>query len=209
MALDEARGSRVSGSTSDGICLMRAVAAQEPDPELRCPDSLARTFVGDLPLARLCDSKPGFRLARWITERRIPGAYWSEVARVKYFDELLLSEVARGVSQVVILGAGLDSRAYRFKDELANVSVFEVDHPVTSARKLDRVRAALGKVPDRVTYVQTDLTTIWLVVWRSTGSMKPRRSSCCGAASRCISTRKRSMTFWGGLRPALRQFDRL
>jgi methyltransferase (TIGR00027 family) len=137
---------------------MRAVAAQEPDPELRCPDSLARAFVGDLPLARLCDSKPGFRLARWITERRIPGAYWSEVARVKYFDELLLGEVARGVSQVVILGAGLDSRAYRFKDELADVSVFEVDHPKTAARKLDRIRATLGEVPDGVTYVQTDLT---------------------------------------------------
>ena len=159
MALDEARGSRVSGSTSDGTCLIRAVAAQEPDPKLRCPDSLARAFVGDLRLARLCDSRPGFHLARWITERRIPGAYWSEVARVKYFDEVLLGEVAGGVSQVVILGAGLDSRAYRFKDELANISVFEVDHPVTAARKLDRVRAALGEVPDRVTYVQTDLTT--------------------------------------------------
>lgn len=159
MSLDEAKGSRVSGSTSDGTCLIRAVAAQEPDPRLRCPDSLARAFVGDLPLARMCDSKPGFRLARWITERRIPGAYWSEVARVKFFDELLLREVARGVSQVVILGAGLDSRAYRFKDELAEVRVFEVDHPVTAARKLDRVRAALGEIPDRVTYVQTDLTT--------------------------------------------------
>ena len=158
MALEEAKGSRVSGSTSDGTCLVRAIAAQESDPQLRCPDSLARAFVSDLPVARLCDSRPGFRIARWITERRARGVYWSEVARVKFFDEILLKEVAGGASQVVILGAGLDSRAYRFERELAEVKVFEADHPATAARKRERLRVALGEIPATVAYVQADLT---------------------------------------------------
>jgi methyltransferase (TIGR00027 family) len=158
VALDQARGSWLSGSTSDGIALLRAAAAGEPDPAVRCPDWLARAFVGDLPIARLADSRLGVRLARGIAERRLPGAYWHEVARVKHFDRLLLEEAASGVSQVVILGAGLDSRAYRFAEKLAGIKVFEVDHPVTAARKLERVRAALGELPDRVSYVQADLS---------------------------------------------------
>src|SRR5690606_30001402 len=61
-----------------------------------------------------------------------------------------------GVRQVVILGAGADSRAYRF-DELAGVSVFELDHPLTSRWKQDLVRAALGRLPEHVRYVAVDL----------------------------------------------------
>ena len=50
-------------------------------------------------------------------------------------DEALAEAVARGVSQVVILGAGLDTRAYRLH-ELATAAVYEVDHPATQREKL-------------------------------------------------------------------------
>jgi methyltransferase (TIGR00027 family) len=157
MALEHARGTKMAGSTSDGSALIRAGATKEPDPQLRCPDSLARDFVDDLPVARLGDSRVGHRLGRWLTERSVPGGYWYEIARVKHFDRVLLESVTAGVAQVVILGAGLDSRAYRFADELAGVRVFEVDHPVTAERKLERVKTALGEVPAHVTYVKADL----------------------------------------------------
>lgn len=157
MALEHAKGTKIAGSTSDGSALIRAGATKELDPQLRCPDSLARDFIDDLPVARLGDSRVGHRLGRWLTERSVPGGYWYEIARVKHFDRLLLESVAAGVAQVVILGAGLDSRAYRFADELAGVRVFEVDHPVTAGRKLERVRSALGEVPAHVTYVHADL----------------------------------------------------
>jgi len=157
MALEHAKGTKVSGSTSDASALIRAGATKEPDPQLRCADSLARDFIDDLPIARLVDSRVGHRLGRWLVERSVPGGYWYEIARVKHFDRLLLESVGAGVAQVVILGAGLDSRAYRFADELAGVRVFEVDHPVTADRKLERVKAALGEVPACVTYVRADL----------------------------------------------------
>lgn len=157
MALEHAKGTKMAGSTSDGSALIRAGATKEPDPQLRCPDSLARDFIDDLPVARLGDSRVGHRLGRWLTERTVPGGYWYEIARVKHFDRLLLESARAGVAQVVILGAGLDSRAYRFADELAGIRVFEVDHPVTADRKLERVKAALGEVPPHVTYVRADL----------------------------------------------------
>lgn len=157
MALEHAKGTKLAGSTSDGSALIRAGATKERDPQLRCPDSLARTFIDDLPLARLGDRRVGHRIGRWLTERTVPGGYWYEIARVKHFDRLLLESAAEGVAQVVILGAGLDSRAYRFEQELAGITVFEVDHPVTADRKLERVKAALGEIPAHVTYVRADL----------------------------------------------------
>src|SRR5690242_19428209 len=57
----------------------------------------------------------------------------------------------------MILGAGYDTRAYRFADELSSVRVFELDHPVTAAVKLARVRRAFGELPEHVTYVRADL----------------------------------------------------
>ncbi len=157
MPLDEARGHRLYGSSADGAAILRAVGAADPDPQLRCPDYLARRLVGDLPVVALVDRPRGRRLLRAIAERRLPGALWFDIARLKHFDALLGTELAAGAGQLVILGAGLDSRAYRFGAELDDVRVFEVDHPATAVRKRERVRAVLGSLPDNVTYVEADL----------------------------------------------------
>lgn len=51
------------------------------------------------------------------------------------------------------MGAGFDSRAYRFADKLVDTKVFEVDHPATQKRKKDKVTEILGALPQNVTYV--------------------------------------------------------
>ncbi|RDI67271.1 class I SAM-dependent methyltransferase [Nocardia pseudobrasiliensis] len=63
---------------------------------------------------------------------------------------------AQGNSQLVILGAGLDARAWRMP-ELADVEVFEVDHPASQANKRDRVDG-LEPIAKSVTYVPVDFT---------------------------------------------------
>src|ERR1700742_3377099 len=131
MPLEEAQGHPLYGSSADGAAILRAVAAGDPDPLLRCPDHLARRFVGDLPVAALVGRPRGRRRPRRVAERRLPGAIWFDTARLKHFDRLLLDGVDE-VCQVLILGAGLDSRAYRFAEELSGVRVFEVDHPATA-----------------------------------------------------------------------------
>jgi len=60
--------------------------------------------------------------------------------RVGVIDAELIDAVAHGCTQVVILGAGFDTRAYRL-DALAGARVFEVDHPATQAEKRERVRS--------------------------------------------------------------------
>ena len=61
--------------------------------------------------------------------------------RTRAIDDALRESLAGGVRQIVVLGAGLDGRAYRM-DELGGAAVFEVDHPSTQRDKRARLRAA-------------------------------------------------------------------
>ncbi len=75
--------------------------------------------------------------------------------RTRALDEALLDFVRASGRQVVLLGAGYDARALRFARELRGVSVFEVDHPATQARKKRRV-AEVGTPPAELRYVAWD-----------------------------------------------------
>lgn len=75
-------------------------------------------------------------LARWATA----GLYDHVALRTRAIDVLLCAELARGVDQLVICGAGLDARAFRLR-ELAGAVVFEVDHPATQRLKKARARS--------------------------------------------------------------------
>jgi methyltransferase (TIGR00027 family) len=74
--------------------------------------------------------------------------------RVAVIDAEMLDAVRAGCRQVVVLGAGLDTRAYRF-DELNGTTVFEVDHPATQAEKRRR-SANLGPPKSRLVFVPVD-----------------------------------------------------
>ncbi len=66
------------------------------------------------------------------------------------------SALARGIDQIVILGAGLDTRAHRL-DALSSATVYEVDHPDTQANKRARA-ASLPLRADALCYVPVDFT---------------------------------------------------
>ena len=90
-----------------------------------------------------------------------------------------------GVTQYVILGAGLDSFAYR-GGLAGRVRVFEVDHPASQQVKRAALAAAGIAVPDSVGFVPADLArTPSPGAWPPPGSTpRPRRWSA-GSASRC------------------------
>jgi methyltransferase (TIGR00027 family) len=78
------------------------------------------------------------------------------VTRSRYLEDEVNEAVRRGVSQYVILGAGLDSFAYR-RPELAKVlHIFEVDHPATQAWKRVRLHAAGVELPANLSLVPVD-----------------------------------------------------
>jgi methyltransferase (TIGR00027 family) len=159
MSLSEARGTRLALSTAEAAAALRAAGAAARDELVRGPDRLAERFVEAGPRLTTIVKVPLLRrLAPRVAERLLPGSYWFEMARVKHMDGVLRRELAAGAAQVVILGAGFDSRAYRFADRLAGIPTFEVDHPVTASVKRARVRRAVGGLPRHVRYVDADLS---------------------------------------------------
>ncbi len=137
-----------SSITAQGIAFARAKESQKPEGERICYDPYARMFV-----------------SRWLwvtmsmfwgyAARRSPGVREYLATRTRYIDDYLVACMGGGLDQLVILGAGFDSRPYRF-EQLKQARVFEVDHPATLAVKLAKVKQIFGTLPQHVTYVAID-----------------------------------------------------
>jgi len=78
------------------------------------------------------------------------------VVRSRYAEEQLARAVERGVRQYVVLGAGLDTFAYRNPFQSSGLHVFEVDHPATQEWKRARLDAVYISVPQEMTFVPID-----------------------------------------------------
>jgi len=75
--------------------------------------------------------------------------------RTRFAADALTAAVARGVRQLVVLGAGLDTYAYRTALG-ESLHVFEVDHPATQTWKRQRLAQAAIMVPSTLTFVPVD-----------------------------------------------------
>jgi methyltransferase (TIGR00027 family) len=138
-----------SSVSAQGIAAVRAVESSKPAGERICYDPLARQLVSPMFyfLARLFSG-----YGEW----RAPGTTGFLVARTRYIDDYLQACLDGGIGQLVILGAGLDSRPYRFEGLSEGVNVFEVDHAATQEGKHQKLREILGDLPRHVTFVPID-----------------------------------------------------
>lgn len=141
----------------------RAVGAREPDSDVRNPDFLAEKFLGedlsafdlDLPIVRAL--KQSYDDA--MQDIEVASTVRAMTVRTRFIDDVLERAVAAGARQLLVLGAGLDSHAYRCTDLLRGVRVFEADRGVTQEWKRRRVDEVLGGPPDNLTYVAVDFQT--------------------------------------------------
>jgi methyltransferase (TIGR00027 family) len=79
------------------------------------------------------------RLCRGMRPADVGSLRSSLAARTVFFDERVLAAISAGIPQIVIVGAGYDDRALRFRSP--GVRFFELDHPATQADKAARLRA--------------------------------------------------------------------
>ena len=106
------------------------------------------------PWAEAIAGADGHEIARLLDARFPPMELWLAL-RVAYLDRLVGQAVDRlSARQIVILGAGYDTRAARLPR--AGVRYFEVDHPATQAAKRARLAALAGYPVDAATYVTCD-----------------------------------------------------
>jgi methyltransferase (TIGR00027 family) len=76
--------------------------------------------------------------------------------RARYAEDCLADGAQRGVRQYVVLGAGLDTFAYRQPLWAASLRIYEVDHPATQLWKHDRLKAADIAIPSNLRFVPID-----------------------------------------------------
>jgi methyltransferase (TIGR00027 family) len=79
--------------------------------------------------------------------------------RSRYAEDELARAVQRGVRQYVVLGAGLDTFAYRNPYPVSRLRVFEVDHPATQVWKRARLQEAGIAIPESLTFAAIDFET--------------------------------------------------
>lgn len=145
-----------AAQTAYGPMVLAAIEHQEPPGQRLVDDDLAASFLPAGMRWLVAAMRPAL-LRRWFIaamDRSGPGL-WVNLTCRKHFIADRVDEAAEDVDAVVILGAGLDTLAYRLARR-TRIPVFEVDQPVNIARKSATVRRVLGGLPLSVRLVALD-----------------------------------------------------
>jgi methyltransferase (TIGR00027 family) len=135
--------------TAERVAMRRAAHQRLDDPRVH-EDPLALAILGDVEAAAVRAHPGGPERSLVATFLRAFLAVRSRVA-----EDALARAVATGVRQYVVLGAGLDTFAYR--NPHPGLRVFEVDHPATQVWKRQRLTATRIFVPEDVVFAPVDL----------------------------------------------------
>ncbi len=142
---------------AEGIALQRIAESMLPGDVRIFFDPYAVNFVDPVKLAWANEHQKEVHALTADIEKKMPG--WSNTirGRVRYFDDVVQNATGKGCSQVVILGAGYDTRAYRIDSLKKHTRVFEIDRPVTQERKTGILIKIFGQLPDHVSFIPHDL----------------------------------------------------
>lgn len=135
------------------ICSLRVASYYEENPCYRSSDHVATLLV---PWFVRYMSKSGFLRKLFITKFAPKGVYEYVIARTKYIDQVFTEAVDQGFEQVLIFGAGFDTRSIRLLQGDSILKVFEVDAEATQKAKLRRLREVGLPIPDNATYIAID-----------------------------------------------------
>ena len=153
MADSQRRIDEKSSQTAAWTCVSRAASYLERDPLLHSDDDVALELV-PRPIKMLLHST---WLRRLFTQRVAPaGIYEYVITRTKAIDDALLAALDDGIEQVLIMGAGFDSRALRFADRAGGARFFELDAPTTQGSKIAQYRKRGLAVPPNLVWVPID-----------------------------------------------------
>ncbi len=145
--------------TAEMTAIYRAIGAVDPDVKIRSNDTYAEKFIPRDHWSRVFpyfDFRQGYENAVRIIKTNIQFSYFFVQARTKHIDSILSESLKNPALQVVNLGAGYDSRAYRFHQAAPEVRYFEIDMPEMIVDKKERVRKVFNRLPEWVTYVPID-----------------------------------------------------
>ncbi len=138
--------------------VIRNIETKKPKNERLCYDPIAIAFIGKT--KRVIGKIPPLRrLALWYIEQRHPFLFDCTPARTRYIDEYVNQCIDDGIEQLIILGAGYDSRAYRMERLKEKITVFEIDLPAIQKLKIQRLKKIIDPLPSNVVYIPIDFNT--------------------------------------------------
>jgi methyltransferase (TIGR00027 family) len=145
------------GRTALGAVVCRMIEQYQPENTRLFYDPIAKELVdGSIRWMMQFASMRNFTVQQ--TDAVAKGIYGVQICRTRYIDDALQSAISKRINQVVILGAGYDTRAYRLP-ELKSANVFEVDLPMVQDDKKKKLQNYLGQLPGNVAYIPIDFDT--------------------------------------------------
>lgn len=142
-----------ASSTAGYTCFSRACATREKDERYRGADTLAEIFLPGF--AKVILNVPFLRKA-FMGKVAPSGIYEYVIARTKIIDEIFLDGLANRVTQIVILGAGMDTRALRFSSKNQGTKIIELDIEKTQRPKIDILNRNQVALPEELVFAPID-----------------------------------------------------
>jgi methyltransferase (TIGR00027 family) len=145
------------GRTALGTEMCRLIEQYQPEETRLFNDPVVKGMVGaPIRLLMQLASMRNFTIKQ--TDAVVQGIFGAQICRTRYIDDAVQAALAQGIGQLVILGAGLDTRPYRLPGR-EGVKVFEVDLPAVQNDKKKKVQKYLGRLPENVTFIPIDFDT--------------------------------------------------
>jgi len=167
-----------SSLTAEYMALFRALESLRPAPERLFNDPFARLFLHEWrkTFYALAQVGLGRRLVESLLDRKAPGARAAGIARTCWIDEEA-AQALSAIPQLVLLGAGFDTRAYRLA-EAQQAITFELDHPETSRVKQVILRQEFKTLPPQVRFVAIDFNRQSISDALRDAGFDPARPAC-------------------------------
>lgn len=138
-------------STAVGAAMLRA-AHQVIDGDYKLlEDPVILKLIGDEAVEHIKERSHDFNQPGMLALRT------HIVLRSRYAEDCLHDAYKRGIDQFLILGAGMDTFAYRQPEWASGLTIVEADHPASQANKLEHLADAWVDVPENVSFVKVDL----------------------------------------------------
>lgn len=141
---------RKASDTALGVAVLRAVHQLMGDEP---------KILDDPVIVRMLDEATRVRIQNHPQDYQTPArlALLSNVLiRSRFAEDHLAEAVTRGVRQFVIVGAGMDTFAYRQPDWADKLQIFELDHPASQGAKRGKLEAAKIPIPTNLEYIEVD-----------------------------------------------------
>ena len=159
--------------TALGTAVCRLIEQHQPEETRLFNDPVVKDLVG-VPIRVMMQ----FAIMRNFTIKQTDavgkGIYGAQICRTRFIDDVVQTALAEGIGQLVILGAGFDTRPYRLPG-MERVQVFEVDLPAVQDDKKKKVAKHLGRLPENVSFIPIDFDTQTLEAVFASTAFDPSR----------------------------------